>query len=422
MQQSIIDIFFALLRYSLEDVSSRGEARDLPITEPLSDDDWKRIFAISKKQALIGVIYSAVQRLPQDLQPPKELMDKWNQIVRQIIIRNTRMNATAAQLTQMFEEKGRKTVILKGQANALLYPEPLLRQAGDIDILVEGGRSSVLKLLKEMGVMEDVGIDEISNLHVHLNSNKFSSLPLRGEAAPSQNVIPAPSQNVIPASSQNVIPGSDPGPPTRKGVSVEIHFAPTYNNSPFTTRTMCEFLAQQTSKPGAVKLSDEGFNCPPMTFALVMQLSHLLRHFYDEGIGLRQLVDYHQLLVHSTAEDRALVRDNLRKTGLYHIAQAVMWVMEQIFALPREQMLCAPDARRGRQLMENVMEGGNFGKYSGAGDLPVFRRWLNDRMRPFKRLGFDIPEALWHEWRYVVNFTRYIPKRIKYRKISVRKV
>lgn len=412
MPAPIIDTFFALLRMSLRGSAEAIEA--FPITEPLSPEEWRAIFALSKKQALIGVIYSAVQRLPQDLQPPKELMDKWNQNVRQIIIRNTRMNATAAQLTQMFEEKGRKTVILKGQANALLYPEPLLRQAGDIDILLEGGRKGVLKLLKEMGVMEDVGIDEISNLHVHLNSNKFSSLPLRGEAATSQNVIPASSQNVIPA--------SEPGPPTRKGVSVEIHFAPTYNNSPFTTRTMCEFLAQQTSKPGAVKLSDEGFNCPPMTFALVMQLSHLQRHYFGEGIGLRQLVDYHQLLVHSTEQERALVRANLRKTGLYHIAGAVMYVMGRIFHVPESLMLCAPDARRGRQLMENIMEGGNFGKYSGTGDLPVFRRWLNDRMRPFRRLVFDIPEALWHEWRYVVNFTRYIPKRIKYRKISVRKV
>lgn len=48
-------------------------------------------------------------------------------------------------------------------------------------------------------------------------------------------------------------------------------------------------------------------------------------------------------------------------------------------------MLCAPDARRGRQLMENVMEGGNFGKYSEAQKLPVFSRWLNDRLRPFRR-------------------------------------
>lgn len=406
MQQSLIDIFFALLRYSLEDVSSRGEARDLPITEPLSDDDWKRIFAISKKQALIGVIYSAVQRLPQDLQPPKELMDKWNQNVRQIIIRNTRMNATAAQLTQMFEEKGRKTVILKGQANALLYPEPLLRQAGDIDILVEGGRSSVLKLLKEMGVMEDVGIDEISNLHVHLNSNKFSSLPLRGEAAPSQNVIPAP----------------EPGPPTRKGVSVEIHFAPTYNNSPFTTRTMCEFLAQQTSKPGAVKLSDEGFNCPPMTFALVMQLSHLQRHYFGEGIGLRQLVDYHQLLVHSTAEDRALVRDNLRKTGLYHIAQAVMWVMEQIFALPREQMLCPPDETRGAILLNAILEGGNFGKYSKYNSLSAVSHWLVVRSRAFRSLKLDVRETLWSEINYALFFIKSIPTRIKSGKASLRRI
>ncbi|MCQ2089712.1 MAG: nucleotidyltransferase family protein [Fibrobacter sp.] len=379
MQQSIIDIFFALLRYSLDvvppqassELSSRAPARDLPFVEPLSDDDWKRIFAISKKQALIGVIYSAVQRLPQDLQPPKELMDKWNQNVRQIIIRNTRMNATAAQLTQMFEEKGRKTVILKGQANALLYPEPLLRQAGDIDILVQGGRSSVLKLLKEMGVME--GAEDCIH-HVHLGPKAFGKVP------------------------------------------VEVHYLPTFSKSPFSHRRLQTFLAKELAKPGAVTLSKDGFYVPSASYALVMQLSHIFKHYYHEGIGLRQLVDYYLLLSHSTQADRDLVASNLKYLGLNHIAGAVMWIMAKLFELPENHMLCKPDDRRGILLLEHVLEGGNFGQYSGnfvaAQPGNELKRWLMHRIRPLKLLDFDFAESFWVEADDGWGFVKKLPRRI----------
>lgn len=283
MSFALVDKFFAMLRYALG-------AETSPITEPLTAEQWKVIFSLSKKQSLLGVIYSGIKRLPAELQPPADLMQQWTLIARRIMATNSLMNATPARLTQIFEERGRKTVILKGLANALLYPDPYMRQADDIDILVEGGRESVIKLLNDMGVMEGKDFFELSNLHAHVDSGKF------GNGLPS-------------------------------GVTVEIHFAPSNNNSPFTTRSMCRFLEQESSKLGAVSLSHVGFYAPPITFALVMQLSHILRHFYDEGVGLRQIVDYHQLLRQSSENNRALVCDNLNKVGLRHIAGAVMWVM-----------------------------------------------------------------------------------------------
>lgn len=402
MRQSLTDIFFALLRAALgagqgalagqgapadhnapaEQFAGRFAERP-PITEPLSGDDWKQIFSLSKKQALLGVIYSAVQRLPQELQPPKPLMDKWNQIVRQIIIRNNRMNATAARLTRMFAERGRRTVILKGQANALLYPDPYLRQAGDIDILVEGGRQSVIKLLDEMGVQGEI---EDSGIHMHANSEMFRDMAT--------------------------------GEPLPAGVSVEIHFLPTYNPSPFSTRRMNAYLSQELA--GNAKLAKEGFYAPPATYALVMQLSHLQRHYFGEGIGLRQLVDYCMLLRNSTAEERSHVAAHLKSVGLYHLAQAVMWVMESIFALPRTQMLCAPDETRGKILLESVLEGGNFGKYSQTRDLPTVTHWFTVRSRMFRNMRLDIPETLWNELNYAIFFVRTIPRRIKSGKASLR--
>jgi len=392
--------------------AQRAEAIEaLPIASPLTAEQWKQIFVLSKKQSLLGLIYSGIQRLPENLQPPSDLMDRWSQLMLKIMASNSLMNGTAAKLTQLFAEHGRKTIILKGQANALLYPDPYVRQAGDIDILVEGGRSSVLKLLNEMGVMEGVDFLERSNLHVHLTSDKFF------------NVIPGTSAcHCEPSFSchcerSEAIEAVSP----RKGVPVEVHFAPTYNNSPFTTRTMCDFLAREASKPGAVKLSTEGFNVPPITFALVMQLSHLQRHYFDEGVGLRQIVDYHQLLTNSTQADRDLVRDNLRKIGLYHMAQAVMWVMGQTFKMPREQMLCDPDETRGTILLDTILEGGNFGKHFESNSLPALTHFLVVRSRAFRNLKLDIPETLWSEINYAKFFVRSIPTRIKQGKTSLRK-
>lgn len=98
------------------------------------------------------------------------------------------------------------------------------------------------------------------------------------------------------------------------------------------------------------------------------------------------------------------------------MAGAVMYVMGRIFHVPESLMLCAPDERRGRLLLENVMEGGNFGKYHETRKQTVFSRWLNDRIRPFRYLNFDAYEALWHEYRYAMDFFRFVPKRIRFRR------
>ena len=43
-------------------------------------------------------------------------------------------------LQELRENEGFANCILKGQGNALLYPDPYMRTPGDIDIYLEGGR------------------------------------------------------------------------------------------------------------------------------------------------------------------------------------------------------------------------------------------------------------------------------------------
>ena len=52
-----------------------------------------------------------------------------------------------------------------------------------------------------------------------------------------------------------------------------------------------------------------------------------------------------------------------KKLGLKEFAGAVMYVMREVFAMPEERMLCRPDEKRGRKLLEEIMIGGNFGKF-----------------------------------------------------------
>lgn len=395
----LFEEFFSLLRFSLgieadsssshsettlrhpersaSEVEGSSNAPKQPFTHVLTAEEWRWLHEQAKRQCLLGVLYKGIEKLPADHRPPRDLLLRWSLEANQIAAMNTRMNETAARVTKLFDEKGVRSVILKGQANALLYPDPGSRQAGDIDILVQGGRKQVIALLKEMDLAEGLENTDFSDIHAHLKPELFG------------------------------------------GITVEVHYAPTYNNSPFSTRRMLKYLDGELVKANPVA---EGFNVPPATFALVMQLSHLMRHFYSEGVGLRQLVDYYLLLKNSTQADRVQVSAQLENCGLRQMAGAVMWTMQRVFRTPREQMICPPDPWRGNQLFGNVVSGGNFGKYSREHNLPTFLRWLADRMRPLKRFRFCAGESLWHEARYIRTFVQYIPKRIKHRKISVRTI
>lgn len=117
--------------------------------EVLTDDEWRWLYKEATRQSLLGVCY--VNRADM----PKDLAMCWAPAVETIRGLNKLLNGEAARLTRLFADQGRKATILKGQANARLYPDPYLRQPGDIDIWVEGGRDSVIALLDEMHILSD---------------------------------------------------------------------------------------------------------------------------------------------------------------------------------------------------------------------------------------------------------------------------
>ena len=354
-----------------------------PFTMEPTEEDWTALDHLAQEQSLTGLVYSATTTLPTHQRPPMELAMYWMSEAETIRGQNKLMNAEAARLTKLFADEGRRSAILKGQANALLYPDPLMRISGDIDICVEGGRESVVALLRKLRLVDEAPLHEfdrpdratISYHHVHLPDND-------------------------------------------KGVSVEVHFRTTSGNlNPFTNRRMQKWLEEEILNFKAVS----NFNAPSIRFALVMQLSHIQRHLFEGGIGLRQVCDYYMLLRHATDDDRREVGSRLKRFGLRYMAGAMMWVLSETLHLEPGQMLCEADAKRGQQLLDEILAGGNFGKFSERKktDSDIVFIIRKERMR-LQLASINPSEMLWVElnhWREV--FSR-LPERIRRGRLSLR--
>ena len=338
--------FFQLLRLSM---GVTGQ-KDFVAT----DEDWQWLHEEADRQSLIGVIYGAMIQLPANQQPPVDLLIKWIYQSDVINGKNELLNQESVRLTKLFGDAGRRTAILKGQANARLYPDKFLRQPGDIDIWVEGGRENVLSWLKTEPFASMMGDKELKPEYHHVH-----------------------------------LPTSD------KRVIVEVHFLPSSGNfNPFTNRRLQRWLNMELINTESV---EEGFNVPSVRFALAMQLSHIQHHFFRGGIGLRQVCDYYMLLKNSTEKDRWMVADYLTAFGLRQIAGALMWVLGEVFQMDRALILCKPDSYYGECMLREIMEGGNFGHHAQRQHQRMWRRLFAGKLRQLRLMRFNFWEVFWME-------------------------
>lgn len=359
-------VFFDLLRTALGDAP--GELVEL------NAEEWNGLYKQVARQSLLGVVFYGLQRVYPDIESrmPKDLYLKWFYQAEAIRGLNQTHYELSKKLTSLFAEQGAKSVILKGQSNSRIYPDKFIRQTGDIDIWVAGGRDRVVSLLSQMGLLE---------------KGKFSA----HEVTLPRDVF---------------------------GVDVEVHFNYIYDcRNPFANKRLKQILSYEIENPLAV---GEGFNVASNKFSLLMQLSHIRKHLLGQGVGFRQIMDYAVLLQVSKESERAEVSEALAATGLRPMAGALMWVLSECLGLKDEFLLCAPDASRGRVLLAEMSDDGNFGKNAKRKRGGVFMWWVRNRLRLVRMLSFDFPEVSWFLLRYWGAFLFYVPKRIyllyKYKK------
>ena len=321
-------IFFDFLRFCI------GSAKEIPGS--LKEVDWKELYAIAKKQALLGVLFHGIRRLPKELAPEQKLLMQWMVMAEQIRKQNIRLFLASVKVCKNFENEGFSNCILKGQGNALLYPDPYMRTPGDIDIYLTGGRKRVMQYINK------VCPNQVMRYH-HVDF------------------------------------------PVMK-TAIEVHFTPSYMFFPIHNSRMQiwfkEVMGEQCNHRVSLPDGYGEIHVPQVSFNVIYILSHLYRHIFTEGIGLRQLLDYyfvllkwHTDLTNLTDSNKSLpqmtlintdldaLRHELKYLGLWKFAQAVMFVMKEVFGLSEDRMIVPMDEREGRFLLDEIMRGGNFGQY-----------------------------------------------------------
>ena len=308
-------LFFELLQVT---VNHRSQLSVIPTSE-----EWVKLGRISDKQSLTGVVLHGINKLPEEQRPPKGLLLDW--IGQSIIIRERNLQVTRAckKLVASFAQAGFKTCILKGQSNHAYYIEDTgsLRICGDVDVWVvpdkrKGDKEDAKRVLKY--VYKNFQVESLCWLHIELK-------PI-------------------------------------ESVPVEIHLRPSFFNSPLRNKRLLRYLDFEKV---VCQKDIDGVPLPVLKaeYDVVFQLNHLYRHLLDEGIGLRQVVDYYYLLMSFEKYDMQDVVTVIKKMGMWKFAGALMYVMQVVLAMKREYMICEPLEKEGRFLLYEIMTAGNFGHY-----------------------------------------------------------
>ena len=390
---------FLFLRYSL------GDKVDMSIV--VANIDWQQLYSFATKQTIIGICFDGIKRLseeyPEELKKnpiERALLMTWMGVSQQIRRQNMKVNGVAAKLYSMLREDGLRCCILKGQGNALMYPNAYSRNPGDIDVWVNASREQITEYAKnhfELG-------DDIRYQHIETSVD---------------------------------------------GVPVELHFFPCTMNNPIYNARLQKWFKRNADLQclNVVSLPDGigEIAIPTTAFNVVYQLTHLYHHFFDEGIGMRQIIDYYYVVCDfykvyqnsskitpslftikegSTSHpapltlrgeggnrptrcseplrskdggpskvspdcagwDRLAIEENnsggsatavtssastaldvvqreLKHLGLWKFAGAVMYVLHEALGLSEEKMIAPMDEKRGRLLLAEILNGGNFGKH-----------------------------------------------------------
>lgn len=307
-----------------------------------SDINWRDFYNFCKKQTLVGVAFDGISRLPKGSVADKALLLEWYARSEMIRRMNIRLDRASADIYHRITSAGYRCCILKGQGNAMMYPNRYARTPGDVDVWVVASRDEINTLaLRLAGCNGRVGEESLNHVELMVD-----------------------------------------------GVSVELHSTPIIVSDFVRNRRIQRWVAANADRQcvNVVDLdADSGSNdaseggvgkrlcisVPTADFNVIYQLMHLYHHYFYEGVGLRQIVDFYMLLhkadVSAPCGDGAVMSGDaklermLRSFGLYGFAGAVMYVLHVVMGLGSSRMIVPMDEIRGKMLMDDILRGGNFG-------------------------------------------------------------
>ena len=359
------ELFFELLRFCIDE--------EKPVPECIKDINWHELLEFATKQTIVGVFVPIVlkedKRMTIDSyhgnKPSDEDVMEWVFEAHRLRKYSKMAFERTTKASEWFLENGFRNCILKGQGNALLYPDPMLRTTGDIDIWCEGGREKVLAFTTKYYDAHS------TRLHVDF--------------------------------------------PMFRDIDVEVHFRPSSMINPFMNKKLWKYFEQVEEKQFGHEVSyADGkykFFVPTNEFNVFYQLDHIFRHLMIGGIGMRQIIDYYYLLRKRyndgvSPEANKELLSTLKKFRLLKFAKAMMYIMRNVLGLDEKYLYVEPDEKEGKYLLEEINHGGNFGKFETRldelkGAKGNFKRFLIKEKFNLRLLSHYPSETIWRPFKHL---------------------
>ncbi len=308
-------LFFELIRISI------GKQNHFPKGLPI--EEWEGLYDLSVKHSISGICFAGIRKLNLNSQiTPEGIYLDWLDTAVQIQQQNELMNKCCVKAEEVISKARFKTCILKGQGIAQNYGEELanLRESGDIDIWVDGGMQKAMSWARKR-----FGNVEYDYINAHL--------PMFNET------------------------------------EVELHWRVSYKTNLFTNKKLQLWIEnhQEELLNTVVELPKgvSAIHIPSLRFNRFYILLHCYNHMFSEGLGLRQIMDYFFVLRKEkmNQEERYSLQNDIKRFGLEKFAKAMMWILEFVFGLEKEYMICEPDEKEGRYILNEVMQNGNMGHH-----------------------------------------------------------
>lgn len=314
-----------------ERTGDNSGSANLAKSSMLSHEEWKNIVDMAIEQTVTGVVFDALLTLPKALRPPKDIYFNLVAQVGDLEDGGYLMNKAIAYLFYAFDKAGIEVFLLKGQAVAQFYPQPLHRVHGDIDLLVPDAQNFEKAIALMQSLTGEEGEPEDERSHV-----VFS---LKGVCVEVQGL------NVYGIGRRCFQHYIDWAKESLKGESRKL-------------------ILQPDRQPNDDAQSPKTATLSPMRFDLMFVFVHLMNHFFDGGVGLRQVCDWMRYLHESrTTIDLSQLEKDLNTLGLMPHWQTIASTAVCLLGAPKESIpFYSPSFdKKGRIALNHILRSGNFG-------------------------------------------------------------
>lgn len=308
-------VYFSLVRNSLWET---------PAVVPPDFREWKRVIRMANVQAMYGAVAKGLLACPEILQRlPESVYVRMNDMIMTNVYMHTKSNSSVQLLVKALKAEGVESVLLKGQGLAIHYPNPEVRQCGDVDLYVgvENYRRAYEIIRPIVDEIDDVSVLDGDGKHFHAQVS---------------------------------------------GTMVEVHRYAEVASSSMFDRIYQRYAADGLTKNLVpVEFGDIMVATPADNFNAFYIFSHMWNHFLHGGVGLRQVCDW---IIFLHAKAQVLSHDYLRKI-LYDMKLMTPWqvfgcIAVDVLGLPEEDFpFYDPKYRKkARKVLEVILREGNFGK------------------------------------------------------------